>query len=209
MTRTSYQPDIFPSPPTSGSPFSASLSVLVISQVLPPFLCLAPVNTRPACLHGMGTVGQAPEPAATWKGHVTCGPVQTGRLTAVGLRPSVGKTRRSSELCHRTPGSSWSRTGCSRRKRHSLDSGLRADKNQVPGLTPPLLSAQRFLSRQKLQSRKNITPLLSFSLSLSETIFSESVQTHNTQNASQHRSQGCATQHTCPTCVLFTFLPFI
>ena len=37
---------------------------LVISQVLPPFLCPAPVNAGPTFLHEMGMVGQTAEPAA-------------------------------------------------------------------------------------------------------------------------------------------------
>lgn len=40
--------------------------------------------------------------------------------------------RRNSPLCHHTPGSLWSRTGCPCRRRRSLDSDLKAEQSRFP-----------------------------------------------------------------------------
>lgn len=61
-----------------------------------------------------------------------------GGLQLQGQTDHSGPHRihRSSPLCHHTPGSLWSHTGCPRRRRRCLDSDLRAEQNQAPALTP-------------------------------------------------------------------------
>lgn len=159
LTRTSYQPDILPSHPhTSSSPFSASCSCfLSYHRCSLPFS--AQLQWMPDPHFFMRWAQWAREQSQPLTLEKECDLWASSDRQTDHSWPR--RSHRSSPLCHHTLGSAWSHTGCSRRKRQSLDSDLRADKNQVLDLTPSFLSAQRFLSPGRNSRAGKTTSLLS------------------------------------------------